>query len=292
MFRLTHRAMAAAALVALHAATLMPTYAGTMGSDDGDDFRTLSQQEGREVLENFRRYRQPGVTRLRFVITHAERHLDDDTRYVGELLNTWDAGGMITRIELNAEGAPATARKAFLIRGGKKPSVWTLGPTGQPIRADADALVPMTAGLVFTPYDLQLPFVHWADAQYRETKRFRTRPTDYFRLKPDPAFSSAHPEVAGVHLGFDRAYNALMRAETLDAKGKPMRDLRAESFGKIQGRWIVREMQLRDCRSRATDTLAVKTAALNLELLALLFTPEGLAEPLPETPPAAFSKAD
>lgn len=260
---------------------------------DGDEHRRLSKEESVRVLENFRHHRMSGTTWLRFVITHVERHSDDETRHIGALATRRDGGDPVTRIELRPEGAPASARRAYLIRSGANPGVWALAPDGKVVRADADALKPLQAGLVFTPYDLQLPFVNWTDARYLNTERFRTRPTDFFRMTPDAPFRTAHPEVASVLLGFDRAYMALMRAETVNAKGETLRDLRAESFGKVDGRWIVRELRLLDGRTRAGDTLAVTSAAPErTDTPDTVFTPEALASPLPLPPEDAFRKAD
>ena len=289
--RFPRRFAAFAALPAILLAAPALMAEGGMGFD-GDEFRTLTKAESAKVLDNFRRHRMPGDTRMRFVITHAARRSDDETRHVGELANRWDSDGPLTRIDLRPEGAPESATRRFLIRGGNRPGVWTTDAAGRPVRADAEALKPLQTGLVFTPYDLQLPFVHWTDAEYRETERFRTRPTDFFRMRPDEVFRTTHPEVGAVTLGFDRAYMALMRAETLGPKGESLRDLRAESFGKIDGRWIVRAMRLRDGVSRDTDTLTVKSAALNRREAASVFEPEGLSSPLPAAPESEYRKAD
>lgn len=257
-----------------------------------DEFRTLKKEEAAKVLADFRNYRAKGDQRMRFVITHAERRSDDETRYAGELCATWGRAGMVTRLDIRPEGKPASATRSFLIVNGDSPALYEIGPDGQPRRADADVLKPLLPGLIFTPYDLQLPFVHWTENQYRETERFRTRPTDFFRMTPPADFKKAHPEISAVNLGFDRAYHALMRAETLDTDNRPLRDLRAESFGKIKGQWIIREMKLRDEKTRDSDTLTVISAAIGLDLPAETFSSEGLAKPLPLTPESEFSKAD
>lgn len=285
-----HALAAAAVLVAI---SLTPrAIAQAHGLGMGDDFARLSPRESADLLANFRKYREPGVGRLRFVITHTERRSDEEPRYTGELITAWTETGPVSRIEIIREGAPAKDGRRFLIRGGKSPAIWTLDAAGKPVRADATALTPLVAGLVYTPYDLQYPFIHWPEARYRTTERFRTRPTHYFTLKPDGAFATAHPEIGEVNLGIDRAYSAPMRAETLDGKGKPMRELRAESFKKIKERWIPCTYELRDLRLRATDTLEIKSAALGLDLPASTFDPELLASPAPATPAAEFVKAD
>ena len=111
-------------------------------------------------------------------------------------------------------------------------------------------------------------------------------------MSPPAAFKKDHPEISGVLLGFDRAYNALMRAETLDGDGRTLREIRAESFGKIQGRWTIVEMRLRDEKTRAADTLKIGSAALGLTLPSSVFDPTALASPLPVTPEDRFEKAD
>jgi hypothetical protein len=284
-----------AALVALSACAVVSAphahAQGAVGFPD-DEFRTLNKEESAKVLADFRNYRVKGDQRLRFTITHAERGADEDTLYSGEMCATWGAAGMVTRLDIRPAGKPDSATRRLLIVNGASPAVYELAADGQARRADADALKPLLPGLVFTPYDLQLPFIHWTDYKYRETERFRTRPTDYFLMKPGVEFRKSHPEIAGVNLGFDRAYHALMRAETLDKNGDALRDLRAESFGKIKGQWIIREMKLRDVKTRASDTLTIESAATGLDLPESVFDPAQLAAPLPVTPASAFEKAD
>jgi hypothetical protein len=164
---------------------------------------------------------------------------------------------------------------------GATPAVYELGEDGAPRRVDAGLLAPFLPGLVFTPYDLQLPFLDWTECKYLETERFRTRPTDYFRMLPDEGFKRSHPQILSVKAGFDRAYHAIIRAETFDLAGKPARDFRVESFGKVNGRWIVREIKLRDIKAKASDTLSVEFASVGEKLPDTLFMPEGLSAPIP-----------
>ncbi len=283
------RTLALSLLVSLLSPCLANAQAS--GGFDGDEFRRLSKEESAKVMSDFRRSRVAGVRRMRFVITHSERNADEDTRYVGEMCVAPLAQGMATRVELRAQGRPESERRVFLILNGAQPAVYGVGPDGGVRREDAQALSPLMSGLVFTPYDLQMPFIHWREYKYRETERFRTRPTDYFRMTPDPEFRRVHPEISGVNLGFDRAYNALMRAETLGDNGRAIRELRAESFGKVRGEWTIRSMRLRDERTRAADTLEV-TGVASGSLPASVFAPEGLAAPLPPVADSAFEAVD
>ncbi len=283
------RSVALSLLIALSAPCALN--AQTFGSDTGDDFRRLTKEEGAKVLADFRRSRVSGERRMRFVITHSERNADEDTRYVGEMCVAPTPEGLVTRVDLRAEGRPESERRSFLIVNGARTAVYGVTAGGKVGRVDGEALKPMLPGLVFTPYDLQMPFIHWPEFKYRRTERFRTRPTDYFDMTPDAEFRKAHPGISGVNLGFDRAYKALMRAETRGGDGRAVRDLRAESFGKVRGEWTIRSLRLRDERTRAADTLEVTGVAAG-DLPSSVFTPEGLLSPLPPAPDTAFEKID
>ena len=254
------------------------------------DYASLSPAAAEKAISDFRGYRANGDQRMRFTITHAPRR-GDETSYTGELCATWTDAGRLVRVEIGKAGEPATARKRFLLVDGANPAVYTLSGY-KVVRADAGALKPLVPGLIFTPYDLQLPFTRWSDYKYRNTERFRGRRTDYFNMKPPADFAKAHPEIGRVELGFDHAYNALMRATTYGADDRAMREISAETFGKIRGQWTIVEMRLRDEVTRDADTLRVDTAALGIALPRSVFSPDALADALPVTPADKFEKAD
>jgi len=274
----------------LASALLSAATASAQNADFGfDDYAPLTADKAAEAIAGFRGYRDTADQRLRFTLTHAPRR-GDETVYTGELCMTWTGDGRMVRVEIGRRDEPAAARRRYLITDGTHPAVYTLSG-GRAVAADAGALKPLLPGLIFTPYDLQLPFVRW-DYKYRKTERFRGRRTDYFRMTPTADAAKAYPEVSRVELGFDHAYNALMRATTYDREDRALREISAETFGKIAGRWTIVEMRLRDETTRDADTLRVDTAALGITLPRAVFTPEGLAAPLPETPASQFQKAD
>lgn len=287
-----------AAVIALTAISPLATTSSlhaqmsSLSGDAAGEFRKLTRAESELVLKKFRSYRAAGDQRMRFVITHAEHRSDDDTRYLGELFITWrDPSGPITRIDIRREGAPATERRSFLIRSGTKEGVFRADAAGAPKPVEGQALTPLLPGLVFATYDLQLPFVRWNDFKYEKTARFRTRPTEFFNMYP-PAGYNAVPDIGYVALGFDRQYDALMRAETFNKEQRTIRELRAEAFGKINDQWIIREMKLTDKNTKASDTLTVVSAATRLKLPDTVFNPDLLGDPAPSTPEEDFHKAD
>lgn len=251
------------------------------------DFRSLSPQEAASVLSGFRNYRMAGDFVMKFNITHYLRKGDDTETYTGAMYGTWDANGPILRIEIAHAGIPAT-KKSFLLRGGKAPELWTLNAEKQVVRVDNSSTEPFFENLIFTPFDLQTPFVYWENAKYERTKRFRGRPVHFFRMYPPESFKSVNAEIAAVRIGFDRVYNALVSAEVIGTDNKPRKTFSLSRVQKIGEQYTIRELELRDDVTRDKDEFVVYAAAMGLRLSPTMFNPEALKNPPPVLPASMF----
>lgn len=253
------------------------------------DFRRLSDAEAAEVLAGFRGYRMAGDFCMKFSITHYLRKSDETEFCTGTLYGTWDDAGPVLRIEIARAAAP-TAKKHFLLRGGKNPELWTLGDDGKPQRIDGNATTPFFGELIFTPFDLQTPFVYWEDAKYEKTRRFRGRPVHFFKMTPPESFSAENPGIGYVRIGFDRVYNALVSAEVFGDDGKLKKTFSLSRVQKVQEQYTIREIELRDDATRDKDEFVVFAAAMNLRFPRSVFSPAALAEPPPAVPESRFSR--
>jgi len=92
-------------------------------------------------------------------------------------------------------------------------------------------------------------------------------------LPPDGA------EAGPVRVALNREFNALVRAEQLDAARQPGRELDVLSFQNVQGQWLPKSLDLLNVAGRDKDRFAVTAAALNLQLAPALFDPGQLAAP-------------
>ena len=254
------------------------------------DFRRLEPSEAAAVLEEFRAFRMNGDACMKFTITHKPRKSDEEKYFVGTLYATWEEASPVLRIEIRALSDSTAPAKKFLLRGGKSPELWTLDEKDRPVRLDELSTRPFFEDLIFTPFDLQTPFVYWPDAEYERTKRFRGRPVHFFKMTPPEDFRTAHPDVSRVRIGFDRVYNALVSAEVFDADGKARKSFSLSGVQKVQEQYTIRELELRDEITRDKDEFIVRAAAMNLRLPRAAFTPEGLAAPAPAVPPARFTR--
>lgn len=253
------------------------------------DFRKLSENEAAAVLEEFRAARPSGDICLKFDITHYPRKDDATKVFAGTLYGTWTERVPVLRVEIAPKDDPA-AKKSFILRSGKSPEMWTLDAGKNPVRVDGNVDTPFFDGLIFTPFDLQTPFVHWADARYEKTRRFRGRPVHFFKMVPPADFVAKNPEIGFVRIGFDRVYAALVSAEIFDGNGKTKKNFSLSRVQKVQGQYMIRELDLRDEISRDRDELIVRSAALDLRLPRETFDPDSLSAPPPRVPAVLFSE--
>lgn len=254
--------------------------------------KQLSAEEAVAVLDAFRAYRLPADYCMRFDIVHKPRKSDDETVYSGIMWGSHNAKGTIIRLHIGKAGAADDAQKRFLIQSGKNPSLWELNDEGKVEKVDAASTAPFFADLIFTPFDLQTPFLFWERYEYDRTRRYRARPVHFFDMFPPEAFAKANPGIGSVRIGFDRAYNALIKAEVCNQDGRVMKQFSLGGVRKIQGMYSFEELELRDETTRDRDTLIVRAAALRLRIPEIYFAPENLGKPPLAVPASAFEVLD
>lgn len=254
--------------------------------------KQLKDEQATAVLEAFRAYRFPSDYCMRFDIVHKPRKSDDETVYSGTMWGSYNASGAVIRLHIGKAGAKPDEQKRFLIQSGKQPALWQLNAEGKAERMEASATVPFFADLIFTPFDLQTPFLFWENYKYDETRRYRARPVHFFDMFPPEAFAKANPAIGSVHIGFDRVYNALVKVEVRDQDKKTLKTFSLGSVRKIQGMYSFEELELRDETTRDRDTLVVRAAALHLAIPKAYFDAENLGKSALKVPAAAFEVLD
>jgi hypothetical protein len=269
------------ALVLLLAALASRLAAGPSTGAPTPDYAqlgSLDQAAGREALARFREAGLPAGY-FEFILRILPRR-GDERDLPGRLWVARDGPGTAFRLVLSP-GAPEERR--WLIRGGEQGGTWRLAAQG--VAQPAAATEPLAPGAILEPFDLQLPFLFWPDETLVSVKRKLNRPANTFLFRPPADFAAANPAVGSVRAYFDTQFDAPDEVDVFSPSGQPARTLSVVELKKIGEAYVPSQLDVRDEATRDKARLQLTAGALNLDLPAALFQPEGLDGPV--DPPAA-----
>ncbi|MDR1790004.1 MAG: outer membrane lipoprotein-sorting protein [Opitutaceae bacterium] len=235
------------------------------------------QEEGRRTLEEFRRRGVAAPYFLEFQLRELPRR-GDERLASGRLWGAPGATGPVSRVEL------AETQTRLLVQSGAGGRVWIWRP-GQAAASDDGALFAPLAGTGLTPFDLQMPFIHWDDFIYEGVVPLRGRPARQFLLYPPETALAQNPRLTGVRVYLDSQFAALVQAEMIGENNRLLRTLSVLDLKKVDGQWMIKTIELRDELARDKTRFSVKSAAVGLDLPAWIFEP-GLLGDAAGPPPA------
>ena len=272
--RLVRRALAAAGAVASVCLAMGQGYTpvpdlGQVGLPD--------QAAGRALLERFRRSVNAEPFYLEFEL-HALPRRGDEQVFKGRLWGSRNDRGPITRIALT--GADGRER-SFLVQGGGNGAIWRSNRGGEAAPDPSDLTQPLLPGVETTAFDLQMPFLYWPDPKLAGVNRIRGRPAYCFVFRPPGEFAARVPGVSGVRAYLDAEYPAPVQFETLGRDDRVEKTWSLLDLKRIGGKWIVKEVDVRNEATRDKTRFLVTGAALGIKPAASLFEPARLAEAPP-----------
>lgn len=241
----------------------------------------LTVDEGREQLDAFRRQRMSGDYVFRFELIHYPRR-GPKVSYEGYLWGTWNEQGPLSRIIIWGDQTSGDPTVDMIVQNGANPKVWIAGKNGRAVEmSKAQMRDPVLEGIVFTPFDLLMPFIYWEDFEYGGSERRSGRPHDVFNMVPPPGWEKNAPDLKSVAITLDRNFRALNRIEELDTDGKAMRTFKIVSYKELDDQYIVKEIDLVDEKTRDKTRFAVLAAAVDVDLPASTFDPRAIGLGLP-----------
>jgi hypothetical protein len=245
----------------------------------GLEFSEEEMTRALAALDGFRDQRLSGDYTFRFDLRHLPRK-GTAISYHGQLWGTWNRYGPVTRVRVDPSLTDGGEVVDLLLKSGATPAAWAFGGEGGVVRslAGEELYQPLLEGIVYTPFDLQMPFVFWNRFIYEgETRRKGRQVFAYLMYPPDDA-GEANGNIGAVRLFLDQKFNALVRAEILDRTGALKKTFKIVSFKKVQNQWIVKSVDLVDEESRNKTRFTVVSAVLNRKFLPRLFSSESLGE--------------
>lgn len=248
---------------------LLPRYL-TVGQPD--------QAAGAERLEKFRAMGIEGDYFLEFALEVLPRR-GPRREIAGAWWGTSTASGSLTRVALRGSGSDAADIARLLVQNGKAPQVWRWTPEGgsPTVLPAANWFTPL-AETNLSAFDLLMPFVHWPEWIYEGVTRVRGRAAHVFLMYPPEQMQGARPEMAGVRLYLDDQFGALLQAAQLGPDEKAVKTMTVLDLKKVEERWIVQAIDVRDEITRDKTQFVVREAKLGLDFSRALFEPAELAE--------------
>ena len=127
--------------------------------------------------------------------------------------------------------------QVFLSIGGEEPQ----------LLKEEDYLKPLLkeAQLTLKAWDLLMPFLTWKELKYLKPDRVSGRPAEWFSLK-SKSFLDGKLEA---HVALDPYFKNLLKVQSIH-EGKSWRCLTVRSFQKAGSHFFVKEIRLRDTRTR------------------------------------------
>jgi len=251
-----------------------------------DRYEVIDREEGERRLHAFRNQRLDGDYCFRFELEHLP-HRDKKVTYYGTLWGSWNQFGPVIRIQLHpkVKGHPDVEMIEpvdLIIQNGPSPKAWLKGSGGDFNLLEGEALfAPVVSGVVYSPFDLQMPFIYWSDFEYEGPIRVQSRIAQGFLMQPPEASVAEKRGIGAVRVGLDDAYDALLRVQVLDKDGEERSRFTVESFKKVQGQYIVKEVTLKDCATSDRTRFRVKAASVGMLLEEAMFKHCESVEPSP-----------
>jgi hypothetical protein len=242
----------------------------------------IDPEEGAAKLAAFRSQRLAGDFYFEFQLEHKPRRART-VRYDGMMWGTWNADGPVSRLivypnksERASPGEPVKPVE-LIVQNGPVPKAWIRRSSEADFRRIRDQALfePILPGLFYSPFDLQMPFVYWEQFGYEGPRlAMGSRVAQQFLMYPPEDSPSKLQGIAGVRIGLDDTYNALLTIEVLNAEEDITSRFAVESVQKLQEQYIVKRITLTDYPSKDRTTFKVDSASVGLTLNSDLFAPE------------------
>lgn len=166
-------------------------------------------------------------------------------------------GGMLVRevpfsIALNWGAEPASATYTLMDNFGRPQNVLRVTRSsgglleisyfdGSGSRLPNPALTAQIAGTDITWLDITLSFLWWNDGKLLEPDKFKGTLCDVVEVYPPQPIEGCK----AMRLWIDRKRGFMRQAEQIDASGKRVRWMWVESVGKINDRWMIRNLEVK-----------------------------------------------
>lgn len=252
-------------------------YATASGKPNTPDlFSDLSiQDKGHAALEKYRSYQWSGDFSFFIELRHMPRH-GRDSIFEGQMWGTADEeGGTLQRFHLSPVGKEKREGVNLILKNGNDPYVISQKDASKQKKyrklSGRELFEPLFEGLVYTPFDLQMPFIYWKYT-FKGYERTKGRPVYTYIMYPPDSLKKDNPNLGVIRLSLDARFTVLVKIQVFDDKELLTKTFKINSFKKVRGEWIPKSIDLLDEHTRDKTRFNVVAAAFNLNLPRQLFS--------------------
>lgn len=244
----------------------------------------IDAEEGAKRIASFRAQRLSGDFCFKFQLEHKPKKSSQTVRYDGVMFGSWNERGPVNRFQLYPERVTRgklveVSPIELIVQNGVSPEVWIRhGAAESFVRIQEEALFkPIFDGVIYTPFDLQMPFIYWNDYTYEGPANVLSRIGQRFLMKPPEDSLSARHGISGVQIALDDMYYGLLGVEVFGVDGETRSEFTLRSFQKVQGQYIVKEIVLSEVdagKVQSSTGFKVKGASVGLIFDTAIFDPD------------------
>jgi hypothetical protein len=243
----------------------------------------IDAEEGAKRIASFRAQRLSGDFCFKFQLEHKPKGSSRTVRYNGVMFGSWNERGPVSRFQLYPQRVKRgelveVSPIELIVQNGVSPEVWMRHDAAEPFARIKDGALfePIFDGVIYTPFDLQMPFIYWDDYTYEGPANVLSRIGQRFLMKSPAGSLSARHGISGVRIALDDMYYGLLGVEVFGVNGEPRSEFTLRSFQKVQGQYIVKEIVLSEIDGgevQGSTGFKVKQASVGLIFDAAVFDP-------------------
>lgn len=240
---------------------------------DSQKVYPLTPTEAAQRWAEFSRQRPAQDYCFAFTLEHRPRR--GESEFFNGLI--WGTAGDVstanTRISLQAKNG--CKRTEFLILGNSgKPEIYKFAENKVEKLSFSDWLKPLDSGVIYTPFDILMPFKVWQNS-YAGAGR-EGRAVHYYDLVKPESFTGA--DISKIRVALSREFNAPFQTQYFDKDGEISRVLSLGSVKKFDEKWIVKELEMLDKKSRDKDIIKIVSAKFLTSFPAGIFDVNALSK--------------
>ena len=206
--------------------------------DAGEDNRTAVQ-----ILQDCTRVIPTDPLVLKGELIVRRKRGTEIAKYAYNLLLDWGAQPPNAEFLVFEKDGKTTLERAQLVRPAGKGAQIKLYKGPEMAEAEAPSFSSRIRETDVSWLDLTLDFLWWPDVRFDAPSRGKCRTGRACHIllakPPEPI-----PGCAEMRIWVDRALHCIMEAEQLDAQGKVVRKMWVQNVKKMDGRWMIRTMEI------------------------------------------------